>query len=76
MEHRDKDNFTALLISASHGHVEAIQCLLEHGADINAMDKDDKTAVYWAAQQNKYDALMVNLFRTLGIFTNTFNSKE
>lgn len=59
MTKHDKDNFTPLLIAACHGHTETIECLLQEGATLSDIDKNDKSAIYWAAAENKVDALKV-----------------
>ena len=37
-EARDKDNVTPLHRAAMGGHAEAVRVLLQHGADVNALD--------------------------------------
>ncbi|XP_033635280.1 transient receptor potential cation channel subfamily A member 1 homolog isoform X2 [Asterias rubens] len=61
LERRDKDNFTPLLIAASNGHSATIAELLKRGGNIRAVDKHEKSAVYWAAQENEVQALTVLL---------------
>lgn len=63
IERRDKDNFTPLLIAASEGHTASIEVLLRFNANINATDKHEKTAIFWAAEERQIDALKVNLKR-------------
>ena len=36
-------------------------CLLEHGADVTETDKDEKTCLMWAAEENRVDAVTVSL---------------
>lgn len=48
-------------MAASGGHASAVQTLLDHGAAVDAVDKDDKTAVYWCAQEGNGEALEVCL---------------
>ena len=59
IEAKDKDNFTPLLLAASAGHSSTIEILLTKKADITAMDKYEKTAIFWAAEENKPEALNV-----------------
>nr|XP_054752859.1 serine/threonine-protein phosphatase 6 regulatory ankyrin repeat subunit B-like [Lytechinus pictus] len=61
IEARDKDNFTPLLIAASSGHSATIKILLGKRANIVAIDKHDKTALFWAAEENKPEALQALL---------------
>ena len=60
IEFRDKDNFTPLLIAASNGHSATIGELLKQGANLRAVDKHEKSAVFWAAQENEVQALTVS----------------
>ena len=61
IESRDKDHFTPLLVAASQGHPDMIRLLLKNKADFEAVDKYDKTALYWAAAEGKQQALKVCL---------------
>ena len=63
---RDKDNYTPLLLAATYGHVETVELLLQKGADYTAVDKYDKTAIYLAAEENKFAVLEVIFFSFLG----------
>jgi ankyrin repeat protein len=59
----DKDAFTsALLQTAALGNVEAIQALLDRGADVNAFDPTGRTALMYAAGS---DLLPVNAVKLL-----------
>ena len=61
---RDKDNFSPLLIAASNGHAATIKTLLQKGARLYDVDKNDKTALFWAAEEDNVEALevlMINL---------------
>ena len=59
IDKHDKDNFTPLLIAACNGHADTIKTLLSHGADLFAVDKNDKTAIFWAAEEDNVEALQV-----------------
>ena len=59
IDKHDKDNFTPLLIAACNGHADTIKTLLDHGADLFAVDKNDKTAIFWAAEEDNVEALQV-----------------
>jgi ankyrin repeat protein len=48
-------------MAAYSGHAESLDTLLKKGADYEAVDKNDKTAVYLAAEEDKLDALKVKL---------------
>ena len=67
IDKHDKDNFTPLLIAASNGHAETIRELLKHGADIFAMDKYDKGALFWAAEEDNLQAMKVLTHQRLAI---------
>ena len=62
---RDKDNYTPLLLAATYGNVDTVEMLLQKGADYTAVDKYDKTAIFMAAEENKYKVLEVNLIASL-----------
>lgn len=53
LEKADKDNFTALLIAASNGHVNSLKVLIKLHADITVTDKYERTALHWAAQEDQ-----------------------
>ena len=55
----DKDNFSPLLIAASNGHAATIKTLLAKGANLYDTDKNDKTALFWAAEEDNVEAIMV-----------------
>ena len=59
---RDDAGFTPLQDAALAGKVDAVRMLLEHGADINAGDRDSgATALYMAATMGREDVVMVLL---------------
>ena len=40
------------IIRAAHnGHLHTVRFLIEHGADVNAIDMGDNTAIHWAAMR-------------------------
>ena len=46
-------------MAACCGHGAAIAALLESGADPDAVDKNDRTAIYWCAEQGFAEAMEV-----------------
>lgn len=46
------NNTTALMVAASQGHKDAVELLLEKGADPNIVTKDGKTAYDFAKKNN------------------------
>lgn len=60
MEYRDKDGYTPLLIAATYGHADTVHLLLRKGADFEAVEKNDKTAIYLACEEDKPEALAVS----------------
>ena len=74
MEKADKDNFTSLLIAASNGHVAALKMLIKLGANILVTDKNERTALHWAAQENQPEIIKVgetSLKALLVLYTHT-----
>ena len=55
----DKDNYTPLLIAASTGHTAVVKLLLKRGANLEAKNKQDKTAIFLATEENRTDTLRV-----------------
>ena len=56
---KDRDNFTPLLIAACYGHAKAVELLIESGADIMAEDKNERTALFLAAEEDRLEVLKV-----------------
>lgn len=59
LEKRDRDNYTSLLMVAYSGYVEFLGVLLKKGVDYEVVDKNDKTVVYLAVEEDKLDVLKV-----------------
>ena len=56
----DEDSATPLLHAAAWGRSNAVKVLLQGGAQANTVDKDGKSAVYWAAEEGHVDVLNVS----------------
>ena len=56
----DKDGFSPLLIAACNGHAQTVKTLLNKGADILDTDKNDKSALYWAAEEDNVEVMKVS----------------
>ncbi|RDD37563.1 Transient receptor potential cation channel subfamily A member 1-like protein [Trichoplax sp. H2] len=63
IEARDCDFFTPLLSAAAYGRVDSVKTLLEKNVDITATDYKERSAVYWAAQENQPETLQLLLSR-------------
>lgn len=48
IERRDSIGRTPLALAVWEEHIEAIECLLSHGADINAANRVGQTPLWWA----------------------------
>ena len=59
IELKDLDYLTPLMMACRYGYIETISCLLKHGANVTETDKDDKTCLMWAAEENRVEAIMV-----------------
>ena len=59
LEKADKDNFTALLIAASSGHVQSLKTLIKLGGNVMVTDKNERTALHWAAEENQPEIMKV-----------------
>ena len=49
----------ALRITAGRGKTEAMKALINAGADVNAKDNDDETALMWAAESGHAEAVKI-----------------
>ncbi|XP_064599919.1 serine/threonine-protein phosphatase 6 regulatory ankyrin repeat subunit B-like [Liolophura sinensis] len=56
-----KNYITPLQFAASAGHTECVDMLIKHGADINARDRFDVTAVHMAAEHGRLKCLQMLL---------------
>ena len=61
IEALDEKSFTPLLTAVAWGKIEAIQCLLDLGAQIDAIDKDGKSGVLLATKLDSVDILKVSI---------------
>ncbi len=52
---------TPLMLAAKKGHSTVVRCLLDAGAEINALDEEKHTALSLAAQHGREDAVQVLL---------------
>lgn len=59
IERRDEENYTPLLLASVYGKAATVDLLIQKEADITAVDKNDKTAVFLAAEENQLSALEV-----------------
>ena len=61
IEAQDVNLSTPLLVAAAHGQVEAIKLLICRKADIDALDKNRRSAVFIACQQKRAPVLQVHV---------------
>ena len=61
LEVRNEGGFTPLMVAAIRKNSYAIKVLLEHGANINAEDKDGMTALMYAARYNSANEIGILL---------------
>ena len=57
----NKKSFTPLLTAVSWKQLEAVRCLLQCGAQIDAIDEDGKSGIFLAAKLNELPILEVLL---------------
>jgi len=55
---------TPLMIASSKGHIEVVELLKEHGADVNAKDNEGLTALWFA--QKAYHTNVVRFLKECG----------
>lgn len=59
------DGFTALMLAALNGNTAVVELLLNHGADLDAVDRNSNTALMHAASRGKYESAM-SLMKHIG----------
>lgn len=72
VDEKDVGGWTALILAASVGDVEAMQLLLENGADVNSSGYDQRTALHWASERGKETAVKLLVDRGADIEAETY----
>eukprot|EP00053_Salpingoeca_punica_P017500 m.168721 g.168721 ORF g.168721 m.168721 type:complete len:676 (-) comp17223_c0_seq1:386-2413(-) len=76
LECRDETGSTPLILAALGGHVEAVECLIVYGANLNAKDSNGNTALHMAAwQERKRSNEVIEILLRNGADTNAVNTK-
>ena len=57
--------FTSLFEAADKMHLDAVQILLEHNADVNLQNKDGDTPLYWILSSGSWMGKLVDMVRRL-----------
>lgn len=65
---------TNIINAAANGYIEVVKYLIKQGADVNAQDKDGKTALHYAAANGHVDA--VKCLIEQGVEVNAAESKN
>ena len=60
IEAQDADSYTPLLTAVAYGKTRAMEVLLEQGATMDVIDRDGKSIVFIAAEENHEDILEVS----------------
>ena len=61
IERKEFDNYTPLLLASVYGHPATVDLLIQKGADTAAIDKNDKTAIFLACEENQLSCLEVRI---------------
>jgi hypothetical protein len=64
----DRNGWTALMYAAYSGHLDVVEFLLNKGAQVNAVDENGRTALFYAATGRK-DTEVVNVLIAYGADT-------
>ncbi len=64
VEHRNKAGVTALMNASGNGHIANVRALIRTGADMNARDKDGKSVLDYANQNDQEK--VIKLLRSFG----------
>lgn len=62
----DSNGWTPLHEGARGGHIDVVRILVHHDADINALTKQGKSALYIAEEKHGKDHAVVSLLESLG----------
>ena len=57
----DSENTTPLIAAASNSNTETVDCLLKCNVDITVKDSSERTALFWAAEENAMETLQVSI---------------
>ena len=57
-----EDGSTPLILAAEMDNKRVVSALVNKGAQIDYADASEKTALYWAANENAIDSLQVGIF--------------
>ena len=55
----DINSYTPILTAAFHGHTKALLVLQERGAKVDVLDKNEKSVLFIAAENNHLETLEV-----------------
>ena len=66
IEAQDVDSYTPLLTAVAYGQKDAMETLLAAGCCCDALDRDGKSMIFIAAEENEYEVLKVSV---LYVFT-------
>ena len=55
----DEQAIEVLMKAAKHGHLDIVQYLLDHGADVNVRDNRGTSALYWATSNGHHDIVQL-----------------
>jgi hypothetical protein len=59
VDERSPTGYTPLMLAAKQGNISMMKLLLDHGADKNARNKYGDSAIHWAADALKFEAVEV-----------------
>ena len=60
IEAQDEDSFTPLLTAVAYGQMEAMDALLQSKCSIDVVDRNGKSVVFIAAEENQSELLKVS----------------
>jgi ankyrin repeat protein len=70
---RDRDGFTPLHLAAQENAVEAARTLLDHGAEVDSVNKYGNTPLFVSVFNSRGRGEMINLLRERGADTEKMN---
>jgi len=67
VDFKDKDGRTPFLVAVKSGHLAAIQLLMQSLADLTAVDRFHRSAVYIAAENGRVECMKLLLAVRFGL---------
>ena len=55
INYKDEEEDTLLIKASAEGFIHLCNCLIDKGADVNEINKDEESALFLASKRNAYE---------------------